>query len=124
MQDAIAGEVGDRLLARFATTSSGATATRGTNNEEAYRLYLQGMYLVEKERLADAKRAVELFDQALSLDPNYAKAWAGKARAHCAFAHWGGSSPSAEFAQAKPALERALALDANLPEAYGVLGTI
>ena len=79
---------------------------------------------MEKERSADAKRAVELFDQALSLDPNYAKAWAGKARAHCSFAHWGGSSPGAEFAKAKPALERALALDANLPEAYGVLGTI
>jgi serine/threonine protein kinase/TolB-like protein/Tfp pilus assembly protein PilF len=124
MQDAIAGEVGDLLLARFATTSSSPTTTRGTTNEEAYRLYLQGMYLVEKESLADAKRAVELFDQALSLDPNYAKAWAGKARAHCAFAHWGGSSPGGEFAKAKPALERALALDANLPEAYGVLGTI
>jgi eukaryotic-like serine/threonine-protein kinase len=124
MQDAIAGEVGDRLLARFATTSSGASTTRGTTNEEAYRLYLQGMYLVEKESLADAKRAVELFDQALSLDSNYAKAWAGKARAHCSVAHWGGSSPVAEFAKAKPALERALALDANLPEAYGVLGVI
>ena len=124
MQDAIAGEVGDLLLARFATTSSGPTATRGTTNEEAYRLYLQGMYLVDKEVLADAKRAVELFDQALSLDPNYAKAWAGKAQAHCAVAHWGGSSPGAEFANAKPAIERALALDANLPEAYGVLGVI
>ncbi len=124
MQDAIAGEVGDLLLARFATTSSSPTTTHGTTNEEAYRLYLQGMYLVEKERLADAKRAVELFDQALSLDPNYAKAWAGKARAHCSYAHFGGSSPDAEFANAKPALERALALDANLPEAYGVLATI
>jgi serine/threonine-protein kinase len=124
MQDAIAGEVGDLLLARFVTTLSSPTTTRGTTNEEAYRLYLQGMYLVEKERLADSKRAVELFDQALSLDPNYAKAWAGKARAHCSFAHWGGSSPGAEFLKAKPALDRALALDANLPEAYAVLGVV
>jgi serine/threonine protein kinase/Tfp pilus assembly protein PilF len=123
IEDAIARDVGDRLLARFATTSSTAT-TRGTISEEAYRLYLQGMYLVEKENLADAKRAVELFDQALSLDSNYAKAWAGKARAHCSVAHWGGSSPVAEFMKAKPALDRALAIDANLPEAYGVLGVI
>jgi eukaryotic-like serine/threonine-protein kinase len=123
MQDAIAGEVGDLLLARFETSSS-PTAKRGTTNEEAYRLYLQGMYLVDKENQTDSKRAIELFDKALSLDPDYAKAWAGKARAHCSFAHWGGSSPAAEFANARPALERALALNANLAEVYGVLGII
>ncbi len=60
----------------------------------------------------------------VSIDPDYAKAWAGKARAHCSFAHWGGSSPDAEFVKAKPAIEQALALDNNLPEAYGVLGVI
>ena len=124
MQDAIAGEVGNSLQARFATTSSSETAKRGTSNEEAYRLYLQGMYLVDKENVADSKRAIELFDGALSLDSNYAKAWAGKARAHCAYAHHGGSSPDAQFAQAKPAIQRAFDLDANLGEAYGVLGII
>ncbi|HWS87878.1 MAG TPA: protein kinase [Pyrinomonadaceae bacterium] len=124
MQDAVADEVGNLFLARFATGSSSPKAVRGTTNEEAYRLYLQGMYLVEKENRADSKRALELFDQALSLDPNYAKAWAGKARAHCLFAHTGGSTPDAEFATAKPALERAFALDNNLPEAHAVLGII
>jgi tetratricopeptide (TPR) repeat protein len=124
-QDAIAADVGSLLQARFATTSNSQSAKRGTSNEEAYRLYLQGMYLIEKESLADSKRAIGLFDQALSLDPNYAKAWAGKANAHCSFAHRGGSSPDAEFEEiAKPALGRALALDNNLPEAYGVLGII
>src|SRR5687767_7467316 len=107
MQDAVADEVGRLFLARFAAGSGSPAAGRGTTNEEAYRLYLQGRYLVEKESRADAKRAVELFDQALSLDPNYAKAWAGKARAHCLFAHTGGSTPDAEFAKARPAIERA-----------------
>jgi tetratricopeptide (TPR) repeat protein len=124
MEDAIAAEIGNLLQARFATTSSTQAAKRGTSNEEAYLLYLQAMYLVDKESTADAKRAIELFDKAVSLDPDYAKAWAGKARAHCAFAHWGGSSSDAEFAKAKPAIGQALALDNNLPEAYGVLGII
>ncbi len=101
MEDAIAAEIGNLLQARFATTSSTQAAKRGTSNEEAYLHYLQGMYLLDKESTADAKRAIELFDKALSLDSNYAKAWAGKARAHCAFAHWGGSSPDAEFAKAE-----------------------
>jgi TolB-like protein/lipoprotein NlpI len=124
MQDAIANEVGNLLQARFATSSSTQVANRGTNNEEAYRLYLQGMYLLEKENLVDAKRAIEIFDQALSLDPNYAKAWAGKANAHCAYAHRGGNSPDAEFGKAKPAIERALLINNKVPEAYGVLGII
>ncbi|HEV2830316.1 MAG TPA: protein kinase [Pyrinomonadaceae bacterium] len=124
MQDAIASEIGNLLQARFATPSSTQAAKRGTSNEEAYLHYLQGMYLLDKESTADAKRAIELFDKALSIDSDYAKAWAGKARAHCSFAHWGGSSPDAEFAKAKPAIGQALALDNNLPEAYGVLGII
>jgi TolB-like protein len=124
MQDAVADEVANLLLARFATTPSGPAAKRGTSNEEAYRLYLQAMYLMDKETLADAKRAIELLDQALSIDPNYAKAWAGKARAHCHFAHWGGNLPDAEFLKARPALERAFALDNGLAEAHAVLGII
>jgi len=124
LQDEIAGEVGSKLLARFATTSSNPTAKRGTTSEEAYRLYLQGMYLVEKMGFDNAKRSIELFDEALLLDPNYAQAWAGKARAHCYFSHVGGNSPDEQYTKAKPAIERAFALDPNLPEAHAVLGVI
>lgn len=124
MQDKIAGEVENLLLAYFTTTLNNQTVERGTTNEEAYRLYLQGMYLVEKENATDAKRAIELFDEAVAIDPNYAKAWAGKARAHCVSAHWGGSSSDDQFVFAKPAIERAFALDANLPEAHAVLAII
>ena len=61
MQDAIAGEVGNKLLARFATASSSPTAKRGTTNEEAYRLYLQGRNLTDSEiqRLCKMRRAHE-----------------------------------------------------------------
>lgn len=124
MQDRIADEVVNILLAHFATNSNSPPTVRGTMNEEAYRLYLQGMYLVEKENLTDAKRAIQVFDEAVSIDPNYAKAWAAKARAHCVSAHWGGSSSDEQFIYAKPAIERAFALDANLPEAHAVSGII
>ena len=67
---------------------------------------------------------MKAFDQALSLDPNYAKAWAGKARAHCHYAHVGGSTSDAEYAKARPALERAFALDGDLAEPHAVLGII
>ncbi|MGH9907476.1 MAG: protein kinase domain-containing protein [Pyrinomonadaceae bacterium] len=53
MQDAIGAEVGNILSARFGKTSSGTTAERGTTNEDAYRLYLQGMYLIDKVKIED-----------------------------------------------------------------------
>ena len=77
MQDAIASEVGNVLSARFGTTPSGRTAKRGTANEEAYRLYLQGMYLYGKRTTADANKAVEVLEDR-RLDPStrgHGQAW-------------------------------------------------
>ncbi|MBA3351764.1 MAG: tetratricopeptide repeat protein, partial [Blastocatellia bacterium] len=123
-QDAVASAIGIKLIARFGGTPSDAETKRGTRSEEAYRLYLQGMYLVEKGTKAETKRSIELFDQAIDLDPNYAAAWAGKGNAHCSFSHMGDNSPAAEYKIAGPAIERALELDSHLPEAYATLGVI
>ena len=121
-QDAIAAAIGSKLIARFGGANNGYEPKRGTTSEEAYRLYLQGMYLVEKEDKAGTIRSIELFDQAINLDPNYAAAWAGKGHAHCAYSHMGDNPPAVEYEIARPALERALELDSNLSEAYAVLG--
>jgi serine/threonine protein kinase/TolB-like protein len=121
-QDAIAGAIGSKLIARFGGATNGYEPKRGTISEEAYRLYLQGMYLVEKGDKAGTIRSIELFNQAINLDPNYAAAWAGKGHAHCAYSPMGDNPPAVEYEIARPALERALELDGNLPEAYAVLG--
>jgi serine/threonine protein kinase/Tfp pilus assembly protein PilF len=121
-QDAIAGAIGSKLITRFGGANNAYEPKRGTSSEEAYRLYLQGMYLVEKGDKAGTIRSIELFNQAINLDPNYAAAWAGKGYAHCAYSHMGDNPPAVEYEIARPALERALELDANLPEAYAVLG--
>jgi eukaryotic-like serine/threonine-protein kinase len=123
-QEAIAGAIGSKLIARFGGATNGHEPKRGTISEEAYRLYLQGMYLVEKGDKAGTKRSIELFDQAIDLDPNFAAAWAGKGYAHCAYSHMGDNSPAVEYEIAGPAIERALKLDSNLPEAYAVLGIV
>jgi tetratricopeptide (TPR) repeat protein len=121
-QDAIAGAIGSKLIARFGGATNGYEPKRGTSSEEAYRLYLQGMYLVEKGDKAGTIRSIELFNQAINLDPNYAAAWAGKGHAHCAYSHMGDNPPAVEYEIARPALERALELDGNLSEAHAVLG--
>ena len=122
MQDAIVGEIGNRLLVRFGTTTSGPPAKRGTANEGAYRLYLDGMYLYDKRTVVDAQKAVGKLEQAIQFDPNYARAWAGKAHAHRSLGNFGGSiSPHEEYRKSMEAISMALALDENLADAHSAL---
>jgi eukaryotic-like serine/threonine-protein kinase len=121
MQDAIASEVGNVLSARFGTTLSGRTAKRGTASEEAYRLYLQGMYLSGKRTPADAHKAVEVLEQSLRLDPKYAQAWAGLAQAHKNVVTFAGSKAQEEYRKSIEAINTALALDENLADAHCAL---
>ena len=121
MQDAIASEVGNVLSARFGTTPSDRAAKRGTANEEAYRLYLQGMHVLGKRTPADAKKAVEFLEQSLRLDPNYAQAWAGLAQAHRTVGNFGGSNKQEESQKSIEAINKALALDKNLADAHCAL---
>src|SRR5688572_2547220 len=53
-----------------------------SNDVEAYNLYLRGRFYLNKFTFVDASRAIELFDQAISLDPRLAPAYAGLADAY------------------------------------------
>lgn len=122
MQEAVAAELGNVLMTRFAATANASTLTRGTINEEAYRKYLQAMYLYDRRTLADARKAVTLLEEALRLDPSYARAWAGKAHVHRSLGNFGGSrSPHQEYKQSIHAISMALALDDNLADAHSAL---
>jgi tetratricopeptide (TPR) repeat protein len=130
MQDAIAGEIGNDLLARFATTSNSLTTKRGTTSEEAYRLYLQGRNLTETRNLPlnhtapAARKAVEYFEQAIRLDPNFARAYSGMAHAFITSGNVGGGLSRVEYEKAKQAVTKALELDNNLAEGYAVRGEL
>ena len=55
--------------------------THGTENEEAWRSYHQGMILSNKRTVEDAEKAVDEFNKAISLDPNFSMAYMGLAHA-------------------------------------------
>jgi DNA-binding winged helix-turn-helix (wHTH) protein/TolB-like protein/Tfp pilus assembly protein PilF len=123
MQDAIAGEIGNLLQARFAAASSSPAVKRGTDNEEAYWLYLEGKASASRKLPGDIKIAIEYFEKAIRLDPNYAKAYSGLASALVA-----GESDARRrheiIRKARATVAKALELDNNLAEAYAVLGEI
>ncbi|MDQ3748194.1 MAG: winged helix-turn-helix domain-containing protein, partial [Acidobacteriota bacterium] len=114
MQDAIAGEFGNILSARFAATSSSPAAKRGTNNEEAYRFYLHGMSMLDR---TFEQKAVEAFEKVVQLDPNYAHAWTGLAQGHLSIGRSRHANNS-EYQKSSEAINKALSLDPNVSEAY------
>ncbi len=117
MQDAIAGEIGNSLLARFGKTSTSAAVKRGTGNEEAYRLYLQGIY----GRL-EPQESIQRFEQAIRLDPNYAQAWSGLALMHRRMGNSGRNTNRLEqYQKSMEAINNALTLDPTSGDAHSML---
>jgi DNA-binding winged helix-turn-helix (wHTH) protein/tetratricopeptide (TPR) repeat protein len=124
-QDAIASDIGNFLFARFAAVPNKTTARRGTDNEEAYRLYLHGKNLTARRNQADAKKAIEYFEQAVRLDPNYALAFAGIAHAYSAIGTLGGFQIQREvYEKAHAALNKAAELDAESADVYAIRGEL
>ena len=122
LQDAISNEIGGRLQRQFATDANERPAKRGTSNSEAYRLYLQGMYLANNRNREDAEKAIDTLGQAVALDPDYARAWAGLAYAHRTLSlYTPGLTTHDTYQKSMAAINKALSLDQNLSEAHSAL---
>ena len=95
---------------------------RYTDNIEAYNLYLKGRYYWN-HRVPDAiRKSIQVYKQALDLDPNYALAYCGLADCYLVPGYYGSQLPGQVMPLAKAAAERALAIDPNLVEAHTSLG--
>lgn len=123
-QDIVSKDICDGLFAKFAATPDRSNAKRSTDNEKAYTLYNEAVFLMDKYNRADAVKAMGLLDQAVGMDPDYAAAWAAKAQAYCLFAHMGGGPPTDLFTRAEPNLEKALAIDGDNATALTIRGMI
>jgi serine/threonine-protein kinase len=93
----------------------------GTKNVEAHQHYLQGRFYVNRFSEKGTNEAVAEYQKAVELDPGFALAWAGLAEAHLFLCDFGGELGRASFEahldRARDVTARALALEANLPEA-------
>src|SRR5204862_6098904 len=88
-----------------------AAAKGRSDNAEAFRFYLQGQFFRDHFTREGAAKAVQCYEQALKLDPEYALAWAGLSRACCdqAGQMW---APRAEgYARGRMAAHRAIELE-------------
>ena len=121
LQQQIASDIAEKLRSQLTHTEKQRVIRPGTENEEAYLLYLKGRYYWNKRTGNDLRTAVSYFDQAIEKDPRYALAYAGMADVYTIMSSYGGA-PSDDYPKARAAAEKALALDPTLARPHVALG--
>jgi DNA-binding winged helix-turn-helix (wHTH) protein/TolB-like protein/Tfp pilus assembly protein PilF len=85
---------------------------------EAYGLYLKGRNAWNKRTTDALQQAIDYFQQAIALDPNYGEAYAGLADCYNMLVVYGRLEPKEGFPKAKEAATKALEIDENSAEAH------
>jgi serine/threonine-protein kinase len=120
IQAEIAQTVSDTLRAAVTPRERTELGRIGTDNLEAYDFFLQGRSYDTRPgyREADLRAAEALYQRAISLDPEFAYAYALLSRVHGVMA-WERFDPSPERREAqREAAQEALRLQPDLPQAH------
>jgi serine/threonine protein kinase/tetratricopeptide (TPR) repeat protein len=123
-QREIAASISEKLQLKLTGTDSKGIAKRYTNNNDAYQLYLKGRFYFARRSDVDIRRSIELFQQAITLDPNFALAYVGIAEAYNVIPSYPYGAPNEVNPLAKEAVNKALEIDPDLPEAHTIAGMI
>ena len=123
LQDQIARDVAANLHLRLSGEEDQRLTKRYTEDPEAYLLYREGLYHLNKFTEEGLKTGIEYFERAVKKDPNYALGYVGLARCDVlSGALYRG--PRETFPEARKHVTKALAIDDTLPDAHTVLGMI
>jgi TolB-like protein/Flp pilus assembly protein TadD len=124
VQQEISSEIASKLHVRLRTDPRPATGRWGTDDSDAYRLYLKGRYFVTRWTGEGFRKAIEYFNEAIARDPLYALAYAGLADCYGPLGFYGYLPPTDSWPKAKAAALRALDIDDDLAEARVSLATV
>jgi serine/threonine protein kinase/Tfp pilus assembly protein PilF len=95
-----------------------------TVDPEAQNLYLKGRHYMYKWTKEDYLRAIQLFRQAIDIDPTFAEAYIGMANCYIGSGIMAYMSPQESMPKAKAAVDKVLELDDSMGEAYTIRGWI
>jgi len=126
IQDEISAAIVAALKAKLGLDVKLATRDMSKVNIEAHEEYLKGRFYIENRKQADIEKALSHFDKAITLSPDYAAAWMGKAWASFSLRELAYGDIPWEQAEkmSRSAIEKALQLDPNLPETHAILALI
>jgi len=115
VQDEIARKIAEALRITLTPQEQQALASRPTENLQAYDLYLRGKSYARRLTRQDLEFALQMFENAVSMDPRFALAHAAIAKV-CAEYHYNFQRDATWIGRAMAASQRAVALQPELPE--------
>ena len=120
LQEQIASDIAGKLRSKLSGDQKQQVSKQGTQNPEAYQLYVKGRYYWNKRTAADLNTAISYFNQAIDKDPGYALAYAGLADAYGVLPNFG-ADPNDVYPKSNAAAEKALELDPTLARPHADL---
>ena len=124
VQDEISKQICEKLRLRLTGAEKELLAKRYTENIEAYKLYLQGRSHWNRRTRVDLQKAIDYFEKAVAVDPQYALGYASLAETYVVVGNLGWEKPSIVYPKAEAYCLKALALDKDLAEAHAAWGEV
>jgi len=115
VQDEIARKIAEALRVTLSPQELEALSIKPTENLQAYDLYLRGKRYARRQTRQDLEFALQMFENAVAIDPSFALAYAACANA-CAMFYCNYSRDQVWVERARQASGKALALRWDLPE--------
>ncbi len=122
IQSEIAKAIASALHATLTDTEIASVADAPTANVRAYELYLQGKRFTLGGTAISFDTSVDLYREALKLDPNFKLAWIGLANAYINN-YWSYGGNPEDRNRSREAIDRARAIDPDFPELYMAEGS-
>lgn len=115
VQDEIARKIAEALRVTLSPQELEALSIKPTENLQAYDLYLRGKRYARRQTRQDLEFALQMFENAVAIDPSFALAYAACANA-CAMFYCNYSRDQVWVERARSASGKAVALRWDLPE--------
>jgi len=124
VQAEISREIAERLRLKLTNAEQQQLAKRETANPPAHELVLKGRFYFDKGGTDNRNKAMEYYQQAIAIDPNYALAYAYLTDSYQVLINNSVLDPKEYLPKAEAAARKALELDEGLAEAHLALAQI
>lgn len=124
VQEHIANDISGQLRLKLTGEQKERMAAHGTENGEAYQHYVKGGFYLQQRTQESMLEAVNQFNQSVAIDPNYAEAFAGLAKAYVLLLDRDFVSKNEAEPKIRDAVQHAIALDPALAEPHAELAVL
>ena len=121
VEDEIAKAITERLQVQLAGENAQSLVAQKAVDPRAHDFYLRGLTLLAARAVAEA---VDAFQHAVTIDPDYAQAWAALAEAQALLPAYGATAPQMAYTNSLESARRALALNPDTALAYVAQGMV